>query len=116
MKVLLGWLADLLWIVYAVCGVGALVSIVRALSQRRRLQASLTLFEREAITARVNRSWGAALAFLLVGLALFGVEVYLLPRVVPEAAVAPTPTVEFGLLTPTPTPVSYTHLTLPTKA
>jgi len=104
MKVLLGWLVDFAWIFYAACGVGAVAYALRALSTQRRLRVSLTTFERETMAAQANRLWATALGFVLVGTALFTVQVYFLPRAVPDLGTQPTPTAEFGLVTPTPSP------------
>lgn len=104
MKVLLAWLVDFAWILYAACGLGAFVYVVRAVSVQRRLRATLTQFERDVLSARANRLWGGALGFIAVGAALFALQAYVLPRAAPDLRVLPTPTVEFGLVTPTPSP------------
>jgi hypothetical protein len=103
MKVLLAWLADFAWILYAACGLGALVYFVRALSLRRHLAVSLTAFEREVTVRQVARLWRVALTFAMVGVALFIGQAYLLPQVMPAEGELATPTL-VGLVTPTPSP------------
>ncbi|HIP87926.1 MAG TPA: hypothetical protein EYH27_05765 [Anaerolineales bacterium] len=103
MKVLLAWLVDFSWIVYAACGLGALVYLIRALAVQQRLGASLTTFEREMITAQANRLWGIALGFVLVGVVVFFLQTYFIPRALPDLEPSPTPEVSFGL-TPIPSP------------
>ena len=104
MKVLLAWLVDFSWIIYAACGLGALVYLFRALAVQQRLGASLTTFEREMTAARANRLWATALGFVLVGVAVFSLQTYFLPRALPDLEPSPTPEVAFGLLTPIPSP------------
>ncbi len=118
MKVLLAWLVDFAWIIYAACGLGALIYIFRALAVQQRLGASLTTFEREMMIAQANRLWGTALGFVLVGVAVFLLQSYLLPRALPDLEPSPTPEVSFGLTpipspTPTATPVAGELPTLP---
>jgi len=103
MKVLLSWLADFAWILYAACGLGAVVYIARALALQRQLSVSLTAFEREVTARQVARLWRIALTFAVVGTALFAGTVYLLPKVMPEEELPSMPTL-VGLVTPTPSP------------
>ncbi len=104
MKVFLSTLADFAWVLYAACGLGAFVSIIRALALRRQLGCSLTAFERETIAAQVGRRWRVAVGFIAVGAIFFMGQVYLLPRVLPEGGAEPTPAPVAGLDTPTPLP------------
>ncbi|HHH40516.1 MAG TPA: hypothetical protein ENK56_00765 [Chloroflexi bacterium] len=103
MKVLLAGLADFAWVLYAACGLGAVIYVARALALQRRLGGSLTAFERETMTAQMARQWRVAIAFVVLGGLLFAGQVALLPRVVPAEA-TPTPTLAAGLVTSTPTP------------
>jgi len=107
MRVLLGWLAQFAWLLYVACGLGAIVYVARALSLQRQLGASLTVFEREATAAQIARFWRLAAIFVLVGVALFALQVYFLPQVSPEELASSTPTL-VGLVTSTPTPTPTT--------
>ncbi len=105
MKIILGWLADIAWIFYAACGLVALVSLVRALSTRRKLAGSLTVYEREELREKASRFWRTALLFALAGILLFAGVHYL--RSIPALTVdlAATPTLPPGLvITPSPSP------------
>jgi len=115
MKVILGWLTGIAWIFYAACGLVALVYLVRALSTGRKLAASLTAYEQEELRGQAIRFWRTALLFLLAGALLFTGTQYLQRVADLGDALAITPTLPPGLvITPSPSPVSYTHLTLPT--
>jgi hypothetical protein len=104
MRVLLRWLADFAWLIYAACGLVALIYIARAISLQRRLASSLTDFERETTAARIGRLWRLAVAFVVTGVALVAVQLYLLPQIPLEELGSPTPTlVGFVTLTPSPT-------------
>jgi len=100
MKVIIAWLADFAWILYAACILGALIYVARALSLQRRLEASLTSFERETMAAQVARLWRIAFVFVIVGALLFVGQMYLLPRVVSQEPLA-TPTVTGLVMAPT---------------
>lgn len=105
MRIILDWLADFAWVVYAACGLAALVYLARALSVQRRLSGTLTRFERETMSAQAGRLWRLTLTSLLVGLVLFVGQAYLLPQVLPEGLLGPTPTPWAGLvITPSPRP------------
>ncbi len=104
MRVLLGQLANFAWLLYAVCALGALFYAFRALSLQRRIQGSLTAFEKDLAVTQVVRLWGVAAAFVLVGVVLFIAQAYVLPQILPEELIPPTPTLEAGLLTGTPSP------------
>ena len=104
MRVILAKLADFGWLLYVACAFGAVVYIARALSLQRRQSGSVTLFEREATTFQVVRLWRTASIFVLVGVILFVGQIYLLPRVVPDDLLPPTPTLVAGLASPTPSP------------
>ena len=66
MKVLLAGLADLAWIFYALCALGAIIYAARALAVQRRLAVSLTTFERETMTVQIGRLWRVALLLSLI--------------------------------------------------
>lgn len=85
MSILLLRLADFAWLLYAICGIGAVVFILLAVSHRRRSGASLTDYEREAMSSQVARYWRLAAVFVLVGLVVLGVQAYLLPRIPAQA-------------------------------
>lgn len=104
MKVVLAGLADFAWVLYAACGLGAIIYTVRALSLQRRLGESLTAFEQETTAAQAARLWRIAVTFVVVGLTLFAGQAYLLPRIMPEEQSLPTPTLAVGLATSTPSP------------
>lgn len=108
MIILLRWLADFAWIAYAACALGALTYMVRALAAQRQMSSTLTGFERETAVAHILRLWRIAATFLLVGIALFAAQIYLVPRVLPDMAVVSTPTPRAGLETATPTPTVAT--------
>jgi len=105
MRILLGWLVDFAWLSYAACALGAVVYVARAISLQRRLSSSLTVFERETTGTQVARLWRVATFFVVVGVTLFAVQVYLLPRI-PVDELAPTTPTLTGLLTVTPSPTS----------
>jgi hypothetical protein len=104
MRIVLAWLADFAWILYAACGLGALICVVRALSLRQRVSVSLTSFERETTVTQAGRFWRGAAAFLVAGIFLFAGQVFLLAEVLPEgqSAAELTPA---GLMTFTPVPL-----------
>ena len=102
MRVVLGLLADFAWILYAACGLTALVYVFRALALQRELGITLTAFEKETLTLRIARMWRMAVVFVMVGVALIAVQVYVLPRVPSdELDEGPTPV---GVITSTPSP------------
>lgn len=105
MRVLLAWLIQFAWLFYALCGLGALLYIVRALSLQNRLGESLTTFERETTVARVARYWRTAVAFIVLGVTIFAAQAVLLPRISAEELLLTTPTLA-GLITSTPAPTA----------
>lgn len=105
MKVLLNWLADFAWVLYAACGLLALFYIIRALTLQGRLSSSLTSFERETTATRASRTWRAAVVFILLGLILVAAQFYILPQFSLGELETPTPT-QVGFVTFTPVPTS----------
>ncbi len=103
MRILLAWFADFAWVLYAACGLGAVIYVARALSLQRRLGASLTSFERETSTIQIVRFLRLAVFFVVVGVAFFAAQAYLLPQIPPDDLVSPAPTL-VGLTLPTPPP------------
>jgi hypothetical protein len=102
MTVVLGLLADFAWILYAACGLTAVVYVFRALALQREVGVSLTAFEKETLTLRIARMWRMAVVFVMVGVALIAIQVYLLPRL-PQDELAEEPT-PVGVITSTPSP------------
>jgi hypothetical protein len=102
MTVVLGLLADFAWILYAACGLTALVYVFRALALQRELGVSLTAFEKETLTLRIAKMWRMAVVFVMIGVALIAVQVYLLPRL-PQDELEEEPT-PVGVITSTPSP------------
>jgi hypothetical protein len=105
MRILLAYFAQFAWLLYAACGLGAIVYAARALSLQRRRGASLTSFELEASSHQIARSWRLSVIFVLVGVALFLAQAYVLPRTPLEALLLPTPTAS-GLAMPTESPTA----------
>lgn len=103
MRNFLALLADFAWVLYAACGLGAIIYVVRAIALQRRRTLSLTSFERETTAEHIAQLWRLALVFSLVGVALYAAQAYLLPRL-PLDELAPPEETAVGLIMPTPTP------------
>ncbi len=106
MKIILAWLAGFAWLLYAACGLGALISLWLAVRTQRRLGGVLTQFEREIETGRARRRWLMGGLFLALGLTFFWAFQIALPRSPLGAELLnPTPTLPPGMvITPTPSP------------
>lgn len=120
MRVVLEWLAGIAWLLYAACGLVALIYLVRALATERKRACSLTLYEKEELQGKAAQFWRTVLFFLIIGALLFiGVQ-YLqrLPALIGEPII--TPTLPPGLvitpspsLRPSPTPIMGALPTIP---
>jgi hypothetical protein len=102
MRNLVVLLTDFAWVLYAACGLVAMVYVARAFSLRRRIGLSLTTFERETLNERIVQSWRAAVVFIGAGLILFALQEYILPTLPLDELIAP-PETPAGMITPTAT-------------
>jgi hypothetical protein len=119
MTILLQWLIENAWFLYALCAIGAVYYVVRALiAQRDRRLAQFTL-ERETATARVVQAWTTALLLTVIGAAFFFSATFVLPDL-PIHSRTPSPTPGSGagveLLTPVLTLSPSPTIQMPTMA
>ena len=106
MTILLRWLIDNVWVLYVVCGIGALIYVVRALAAQRERDLALFTLERESATARLVQSWSTALVFVALGAIVFVLTRFVLPDVPilnPDLPL-PTATLVAGVAPITPSP------------
>lgn len=103
MNVVLLWLSQQAFWVYPICLLGALAYGMMAISATRRREMAQFSLEREVYQQRSARSWLMSVLFLALGGAVFVVQTFILPPA--PVAESATPTIAFGLLTPTPTAV-----------
>lgn len=104
MRVLLQWLVDNAWILYAVCALGIVWYLIRALVALRERRLSMFTLERETATSRLVQAFLMILVFIAIGTLIYASAYYVLPKM-PVANVTgppPTPTMAAGLDTPTP--------------
>ncbi len=124
MTILLQWLVEYAWAFYAVCAVGVIFHVVRALTAQRERSLALFTLERETATAQVIRAWTMVFVFVAIGAAIFisatfilpGLPLYTeapLPTSTPSAGVelptpgaTPTPSPTFSAMVPTFTPAA----------
>jgi hypothetical protein len=118
MRILLQWLIEHAWIFYVVCGMGALIYLVRALVAQRERSLALFTLEHETATARAVRGWVGVFVFTALALLVFIGVTYALPRlpIFSPGMPLPTSTPSSGLEPPTQTVTvtATTSITLPT--
>lgn len=97
MTILLQWLVEHAWIFYALCVVGIIPYVIRALSAQRERRLSLFTLERETATAQVVQAWAMVFVFIAIGAAIFVGTTFVLPNLSTDNP---------GTLFPTSTPSS----------
>jgi len=132
MTVLLQWLIERAWVLYAVCAAGAIFYVVRALLAQRDRGLALFTLERETAVSRMVRAWAMVVVCIAVGVITFLSITVILPGLPihnsgdplltptpaagvepPTPGVTPTLTPTIGGLVATATPVP-TRMTVPT--
>ena len=113
MTILLQWLVEHAWVFYAVCAVGILIYLLRALAAQRERNLAMFTLERETATSRVIQSWAMVFVFVVIGALIFVSTAFLLPTlpIYGAGTPPPTPTLAAGVepstpnvaLTPSPT-------------
>ncbi len=114
MTVVLAWLSQQAFIIYAICLIGAIGYLLAASSARRRRDVAQFSLEREVHQQRMSRAGVMATLSLLLGGLVFIIRTFVLPPL-PLPATA-TPTTGVGLFTPvprTPTPTVGLTTTVP---
>jgi hypothetical protein len=120
MTILLQWLVEHAWAFYALCAVGAIIYVLRALAAQRERRLALFTLERETATATIIKSWAIVLVFIAIGVVIFVGTAFILPNlsVGDLGTPATTPTLSAGVepFTPavTPTPSPTLGLVVPT--
>lgn len=110
MTILLQWLVRNAWIFYAVCGVGVVCCMWRALAARKERSLSLFTLERETATSRMVQACVMALIFITAGMMVFLGATFVVPGLAlyeEVTATAPTgvgPSADEATLIPSPTP------------
>lgn len=107
MTILLQWLIEHAWILYAACAVGGVVYLARALMAQREQRLSVFTLERETATSKMVQAWAMVLVFVALGIVIFFSATIILPGLPFLDSVFPAPTLVAGLASPTPsiTPV-----------
>jgi hypothetical protein len=112
MTILLQWLVDHAWAFYAVCVVGAIIYVMRALAAQRERRLALFTLERETATARIIQSWAMVLVFVAIGAVIFASTAFIFPSLSTQGPGTPRPTSTLSAgvepltpgITPTPSP------------
>ena len=106
MTILLGWLVDNAWVFYAVCALGVIIYLVRALTAQRERRLSMFTLERETATSRLIQAWLMILVFVAMGAVILVSTKYVLPAlpVLSPDESPRTPTSAAGVDPPTPGP------------
>ncbi len=110
MTILLQWLVEHAWVLYAACAIGVVIYVVRALAAQRERSLAMFTLERETATARIVQAWAMVFVFVALGAAVFASTAFILPRlpIYGPGTPLPTPTLSAGVETPTsgitPTP------------
>lgn len=122
MTILLQWLVEHAWIFYALCVIGIIPYVVRALAAQRERRLALFTLERETATAQVVQSWAMVFVFVAIGVAIFVGTTFVLPGLSadepegPLATSTPSSGVEPPTLTSTSPPGSTPGSLEPTAA
>jgi hypothetical protein len=105
MTIVLQWLLEQAWVVYAACAIGVLVYVVRALTAQRERSLALFTLEREAAAASAIRSWIMVFVFVAIGAIVFVATGVVLPNLSGQdaATLSLTSTPAAGVERPTPT-------------
>jgi hypothetical protein len=105
MTIVLQWLVEQAWVVYAACAIGVLIYVVRALTAQRERSLALFTLEREAAATSAVRSWVMAFVFVAIGAIVFVATVIVLPNLSGRdvATLSLTSTPAAGVERPTPT-------------
>jgi len=112
MTILVQWLIEHTWALYAVCAIGFIIYMMRALAAQRERRLALFTLERETATARIIKAWTMAFVFVAIGATIFASTTFILPSlsIYNPGASLPTPTLSAGVqiltpgITPTPSP------------
>lgn len=121
MTILLRWLVDRAWILYAVCAVGIVIYFLRVMSARRERGLAMFTLERETATARLIQATAMLLVFVAIGAIVFVSTTFILPTLPMFGAGTPsaTPTLAAGVqpstLVATPLPSPTLGLVVPTE-
>lgn len=104
MTVLLQWLIERAWMLYAACAAGAIFYVVRALLAQRDRGLALFTLERETAVSRMVRAWAMVVVCIAVGVVAFFSIAIILPRlpIYNSGEPLPTPTPVAGVEPPTP--------------
>ncbi|MDY6878427.1 MAG: hypothetical protein SWK90_19790 [Chloroflexota bacterium] len=104
MIILLQWLVEHVWVLYAACVIGVAVYVVRALVAKRERNLALFTLERDTATARVVQAWAMVVLFIAIGVAIFVSAAFILPglSIYNAGILFPTPTSSAGVEFPTP--------------
>lgn len=120
MMILLQWLVEYVWVLYAACAIGVIVHVMRALVARRERNLALFILERDTATARIVQAWSMVLIFVVIGVVIFVSITVILPglSIYEAGTLLPTPTLSAGVEFPTPgvtsTPSPMPELVVPT--
>ena len=120
MMILLQWLVENVWVLYAACAIGVIVHVVRALVARRERNLALFILERDTATARIVQAWSMVLIFVVIGVVIFVSITIILPglSIYEAGTLLPTPTLSAGVEFPTSgvtsTPSPMPELVVPT--
>jgi len=106
MTILLQWLVERAWIFYAVCAVGVIIYVLRAMAARRERNLAMFTLERETATSRMVRSWAMTFVFIAIGAVVFVSTSFLLPTLptLNDGSPPPTSTLAAGVEPSTPVP------------
>ena len=104
MTIPLRWLVDNSWVFYAVCVIGLIIYLVRALTAQQERRLTMFTLERETATARLVQASMMLLVFIAIGALIFVSTNYILPGlpVLSRNVPLPTPTSVAGIDPPTP--------------
>ena len=104
MMILLQWLVEYVWVLYAACAIGVIVHVVRALVAQRERNLALFVLERDTATARIVQAWSMVLIFVVIGVVIFVSITIVLPglSIYEAGTLLPTPTLSAGVEFPTP--------------
>ncbi|MBN2006388.1 MAG: hypothetical protein JXA21_23755 [Anaerolineae bacterium] len=100
MTVVLAWLSQQAFFIYAICLIGAIGYLMTAISARRRRDVSQFSLEREVHQQRMSRAGVMATLSLTLGGLVFIIRTFVLPPL--PVITTPTPTLGVGLRTPVP--------------
>ncbi len=117
MTVVLAWLSQQAFFIYAICLIGAIGYLLAASSARRRRDVAQFTLERDVHQRQMSRAGMMATLSLTLGGLVFIVRTFVLPPLPLPSTV--TPTIGVGLFTPvprTPTPTVGLTATAPVSS